>query len=91
MWPIKEKENRQLLIEWPNLNRYTKLQEYVVAVLLLKSTPLLCPFCLGYKKRQRCRDIHHKNGCSHKKCEQKTMSANILTDQPGTLSNSGTS
>ena len=33
----KEKENRQQLI---NLSPYRKLQEYVVTVLLLTSTPL---------------------------------------------------
>ena len=27
MWPIKEKENRQLLRLWPNLIPYSKLQE----------------------------------------------------------------
>ena len=41
MWPIKEKENRQLLIKWPNLVPYSYLKERVVSVLLLKSTPLI--------------------------------------------------
>ena len=39
MWPIKEKENRQLLMakSYP----YSKLQEYDVTVLLLTSTLLV--------------------------------------------------
>ena len=40
MWPIKEKENRQLLILWPKLIPHSKLQECVVTVLLLTLTPL---------------------------------------------------
>ena len=36
-----EKRNKELLILWPNLILYTKLQECVVTVLLLTSTPLL--------------------------------------------------
>ena len=40
MWPIKEIENKQLLIKWPNLIPYSKLQECVVTVLLLTSTSL---------------------------------------------------
>ena len=40
MWPIKEKENKQLLILWPNLIPYSKLKECVFTVLLLTSTPL---------------------------------------------------
>ena len=43
MWPIKEKENKQLLILWPNLIPYSKLKECVVKVLLLSSIPLLLP------------------------------------------------
>ena len=42
MWPIKEEENRHLLILWPNRNPYSKLQECVVTVLLLTSTPVGC-------------------------------------------------
>ena len=42
MWPIMEKENRQLLLLWPNLIRYSKLYECVVTVLLLTLTPLDC-------------------------------------------------
>ena len=41
MWPIKEKDNRHLFIKWPNLVPYSKLQEYVVTVLLLTSIPLV--------------------------------------------------
>ena len=41
MWPIKDKENRQLLILWPNLMPYSQLQNWVVTVLLLTSTPLV--------------------------------------------------
>ena len=37
MWPIRAKENRQLLIMWPNLIPYSKL----VTVLLSTSIPLL--------------------------------------------------
>ena len=37
----KEKESRQFLIEWPKLIPYGRLQENVVTVLLLTSTPLL--------------------------------------------------
>ena len=40
MCPIKEKENRQLFILWPNLIPYTKPYKCVVTVLLLTSTPL---------------------------------------------------
>ena len=40
MWPIKEKENRELPMLWPNLVPYSKLQVCVVTVLLLTSTPL---------------------------------------------------
>ena len=40
MWPIKEKENRQLLILWPNFIPYRKLYKWVVTVLLLTSTSL---------------------------------------------------
>ena len=41
MWPIIEKENRQLLIMWPNIFPYSKLKYCVVTVLLLTSTPLV--------------------------------------------------
>ena len=41
MWPIKQKEKRQLLLLWPNFIPYSKLQECVVTVLLSTSTPLL--------------------------------------------------
>ena len=40
MCPIKEKENIAHIV-WPNLIPCSKLQENVVTVLLLKSTPLL--------------------------------------------------
>ena len=48
MWPIKEKENRQLLILRPNIIPYSKLYKSVITDLLLISTPLtfsiLTPF-----------------------------------------------
>ena len=40
MCPIKEKEKRQLFIQWSNLIPYGKLQECMVTVLLLTSTPM---------------------------------------------------
>ena len=41
MWPIKEKDVRQLLIKWPNLIHYSRLQVHAVAtVLLFTSSPL---------------------------------------------------
>ena len=39
MWPMNE--NRQLLLWWPNLIPSSKLQECVVTVLFLTSTPLV--------------------------------------------------
>ena len=41
MWPVQKKENRQLLLKWPNLIPYSKLYKYIVTVLLLTSTPLI--------------------------------------------------
>ena len=41
MWPIKERENRHLLIQWPNLIPYNKLQKCVASVLLSTSTSLI--------------------------------------------------
>ena len=46
MWPIKGKENRRLLIMWPNFISYSKLQECVITVLLKTSTPLHFPTSL---------------------------------------------
>ena len=40
MWLIKEKDNNQLLVMWPNFIPYSRLQERVVTALLLTSTPL---------------------------------------------------
>ena len=40
MWPIQEKENRQLLKLWPNFILFSKLYKCVVTVLLLTSTSL---------------------------------------------------
>ena len=42
MWPIQEREKRQLFILWPNLIPYSKLYECVVTVLLLHQ-----PLCSG--------------------------------------------
>ena len=39
MWPIKEKENRQLLILWPNLIPYNRLYKCIVTFLLLNINP----------------------------------------------------
>ena len=44
----KEKENRQVLIQWPNLIPYSKLQECAVAVLLLTSNPLVAAAAEGF-------------------------------------------
>ena len=41
IWPIREKENRQLLLQWPNLILYSRLQKCFVTVLLLTSTALI--------------------------------------------------
>ena len=40
MWP-KEKENRQLLLKWPNVILYSQLYKWDVTLLLLTSTPLV--------------------------------------------------
>ena len=53
MWPIKEKENRHLLIQWPYLNFYSKLQECVVTVLLLTSTTLSYSKCVQGLERRK--------------------------------------
>ena len=52
MWPIKEKENRQLLILWPKLNPYSKLHVgmHCYGSLISINSSELCYTAIGYSK-----------------------------------------